>query len=223
MSKSIFITATGTDVGKTYVSALLVKKLHNANLNVGYYKPALSGLEAPVLSDVAYVKKTASIPQSSESMVSYTYQKAVSPHLAAKLEGCPPELATIKQAFDVLSSQYAYLTVEGCGGIVCPLRYDSEQKIFLEDIINTLQLATIVVTDAALGSINSTVLTVEYLKQKNITIKGIIVNNYDANDSMQQDNVKMFAELTRLPILALVPPNAQTIDISIQQLMEIYQ
>lgn len=222
MSKSIFITATGTDVGKTFVSALLVKKLYEAKLNVGYYKPLLSGLELPVLSDVDYVKQVSGIPQNINTMVSYTYRKAVSPHLAAQFEGNPLELPRITQAFSELAQQYDYLTVEGCGGIICPLRYD-EQQIFLTDIIQALQLSTIVVTNAALGSLNATMLTLEYLKQQGITVQGLIINNYDVNCQMQQDNKMMLTQMSNLPILATVAPNAQNIDISIQELTQLYR
>lgn len=223
MTKSLFITATGTDVGKTFVSALIVKKLHQDSLCAGYYKPLLSGLELPVLADHEYVQSISGIEQGLDSMVSYTYNKAVSPHLAAQLEGNPLELSVIRQRFAELSKQYEYLTVEGCGGIICPLRYDHEQKIFLQDIIKTLGLQVVLVTTAQLGSINSTILTIEYLRQQNITIAGLIINNYLDNDTMQQDNYKMLTELSQLQILATVAPNAQEINIDIQQLTKLYK
>lgn len=223
MSKAIFVTATGTDTGKTFVSALLVKKLHEASLVSGYYKPALSGLEVPVLSDAEYVKSIARIPQTVESMLTYTYQKAVSPHLAAQLEGNPPELATIQQVFRKLNAEHEYLTVEGCGGIICPLRYDHEQQLFLTDVIQALGLNTVVVTNAALGTINTTMLTINYLKQQGIGVLGLIINNYQAHDPMQQDNKKMLAELSGLPLIALVPPHAQDIDIEARQLAKLYK
>ena len=222
MTKSLFITATGTDVGKTFVSALIVKKLHAAGLSSGYYKPMLSGLEVPVPADHQYVKTISGIPQSLTSMVCYKYNKAVSPHLAAQLEGNPLELAVIKQRFAELSQEYEYLTVEGCGGIVCPLRYDEEQQIFLKDLIQSLKLKTIVVTTAALGSINAAILTIEYLKQNNIGVHGLIINNYQPDDIMQRDNKKMIEQLSGLPILATVAPNAQDIDIQLQDLVKLY-
>lgn len=221
MSKALFITATGTDVGKTFVSALLVQKLHQAGLQAGYYKPALSGLDMPVPSDVEYVKQVSSITQSLESMVSYAYNKAVSPHLAAQLEGNPLEISIIRQRFEELTHKYEYLTVEGCGGIVCPMRYD-DKPIFLTDIIHSLKLSTVVVTNAALGSINSTILTVEYLRQQNICVQGLIINNYDNTDILQNDNKKMIEQLSKLPVLVTVAPHAQTIDIELSQLIQLY-
>lgn len=68
MSKGIFITAIGTDVGKTYVTGLIVKKLRDAKLNAGYYKAALSGAEEQpdgtwLPGDAAFVGKIAGIPE----------------------------------------------------------------------------------------------------------------------------------------------------------------
>ena len=65
MTKGIFITATGTDVGKTYISGLIVKKLRESGLNCGYFKPALSGAEMinglRISGDCSYVFKQAGI------------------------------------------------------------------------------------------------------------------------------------------------------------------
>ena len=61
MAKGIFVTGTGTDVGKTYVTALIVKKLADAGIHAGYYKAALSGAESIEESDAGYVKKIAGI------------------------------------------------------------------------------------------------------------------------------------------------------------------
>ncbi|MGN0684289.1 MAG: ATP-dependent dethiobiotin synthetase BioD, partial [Oscillospiraceae bacterium] len=61
MSKGLFITATGTDIGKTYVTALIVKKLRDAGLNAGYYKAAISGAESVSESDAGYVNRIANI------------------------------------------------------------------------------------------------------------------------------------------------------------------
>ena len=135
------------------------------------------------------------------------YQNAVSPHLAAKLEGNPVELKKVKEDFQKVSKQYEFVVMEGSGGIVCPIRYDETEHIFLEDFIKTLNLHTLLVADAGLGTINAVVLTVEYLRQKGIGIQGIFMNRYTGN-SMEEDNVKMIEELTGIPILALIPTNS---------------
>src|SRR3712207_3996685 len=119
---SVFITGTGTDVGKTFASALLVKKLKESGVNVGYYKAAMSGNDRDINGnlipgDAHYVKSISGIDQSLESMCPYVYEQALSPHLAAKLEGNPVDLKEVKKCFDELKNQYDCLIVEGSGGI----------------------------------------------------------------------------------------------------------
>ncbi len=226
MSKSIFITATGTDVGKTYVTALLVKALRKAGKNAGYYKAALSGALAGadgrlIPGDADQVLRTAGLAEMPESCVSYIYKEAVSPHLAAQWEGNPAEMAVIERDFAAASARFDYLTVEGSGGIVCPIRWDS-QKILLEDIISHLGLSVLITAVPALGSINSCVLTAEYLKSRRIPIKGFIMNRFHANDPMEEDNCRMIESLTQLPIVAKIPDNAQEFPLDPKTLCALY-
>lgn len=227
MSKGLFITAIGTDVGKTYVTGLLVKRLRDAGVNAGYYKAALSGAEEQpdgswLPGDAAFVAKLAGIPEKPESLVSYIYKEAVSPHLAALREDNPVDIEKVAADYAASLAKYDYVTMEGSGGIICPIRWD-EEHILLEDIIKHLGLGVLVISNAALGSINNCVLTISYLKQKNIPIRGIILNNYDDNDFMQADNKRMMEELTAVPVLACVPPAAKEIDIDVEVLKGLYR
>ena len=209
MSKGYFVTATGTDVGKTFVTALLVKKWRDSGIDAGYYKAALSGAELRdgkwIASDADYVKRIANLPDSQEQLVSYVYKEAVSPHLAARKEGNPVELAKVKADFEAACARHEFIFAEGSGGIICPIRYD-DQKIFLEDIIKTVNLPILVVTTAALGSINACVLTVEYARSRGLDIRGLIVNRYGSsgNLEMEDDNIRMMQDLTGLEILAKI-------------------
>ena len=209
MSKGYFVTATGTDVGKTFITALLVKKWRDSGIDAGYYKAALSGAELRdgkwVAGDADYVKRIANLPDTQEQLVSYVYKEAVSPHLAARKEGNPVELAKVKDDFDAARNRHEFIFAEGSGGIICPIRYD-DQKIFLVDIMRTLDLPLVIVTTAALGSINACVLTVEYARSCGLDIRGLIVNRYGSsgNLEMEDDNIRMMQDLTGLEILAKV-------------------
>ena len=227
MSKGIFITATGTDIGKTFVTGLIVKKLRDAGLNAGYYKAALSGAELQpdgtwLPGDAAYVAKTSGMTEKPEELVSYLYKTAVSPHLAALREGNPVELDKIKADFAAAQAKYDYVTMEGSGGIICPIRWD-EQHLLLEDVIKATNLGTLVISNAALGSINACVLTVFYLQQKGIPVRGIILNNYDGKDFMQSDNKKMMEAITGVPVIAEVKPNDTELDIDVEVLKGLYK
>lgn len=208
--KGYFVTATGTDVGKTFITALLVKKWRDSGINAGYYKAALSGAELRdgkwVAGDADYVKRIANLPDTQEQLVSYVYREAVSPHLAARKEGNPVELAKVTADFEAALSRHEFIFAEGSGGIICPIRKDDNQTIFLEDIMKALGLPLLIVTTAALGSINACVLTVEYARSRGIPVRGIIVNRYgmSGNLEMEDDNIAMMHDMTGLEILAKV-------------------
>ncbi len=222
MSKGLFISATGTDVGKTYVTALIVKKLRRAGFNAGYYKAALSGADCIEDSDAGFVNKTAQIGQDEKSLLSYLYKNAVSPHLAAKLEGNPVEKNVVISDYKAVQEKYDYVTVEGSGGIVCPIRYDDKARYFLEDIIKWLKLPVLLVADAGLGTINSVVLTHEYMQNHGLKLQGIILNNYTGS-IMQNDNIKMIEDMTGQKVLAKIAPNDTDIDIDIEILRSLYE
>ena len=78
-----------------------------------------------------------------------------------------------------------------------------------------------IIADAGLGTINSVVLTVEYLKHQNIKVQGIILNNYTGG-IMQEDNIKMIEDLTDIPVIALVKANDKDIDIDAKFLASLY-
>lgn len=102
--QSIIHHGTGTDIGKTYVTGLIVKKLREAGLDGGYYKAALSGAipdEAGHLlpGDALYVNDTARLGEKMEDLVTYVYREAVSPHLAAKINHLPIDFDRVKADF----------------------------------------------------------------------------------------------------------------------------
>ena len=204
MAKALFITATGTDIGKTYVSGLIAEYMKNKGLDIGYYKAALSGSSDIKDSDAWYVKEKANLSDSYNEMVSYTYKHAYSPHLAAQIEGNPPNIEIIRKAYKNISEKHDYIIVEGSGGIICPIRYDDNKKIFLEDIIKQLNIPSIIIADAGLGTINSTVLTIEYMRNKNLKINGIILNRFEITNKMHDDNKKMIEDMTGVKIIGVV-------------------
>lgn len=227
MSKSLFITGTGTDVGKTYVTGLIVKKLRENGKSAAYYKAAMSGNErrpdgSLIPGDALQVKTMSGIEQPLEEMCPYIYETAVSPHLAAKIEGNPVELECVLKNFDHVYSKYDYITAEGSGGILCPLRFD-EQKIQLEDFIKARNLACLMIADAGLGTINAVVLTVEYMKVHKIPIKGIIFNHYEPGNPLHEDNKLICETMTGLNVVACVKDGDTNLDIAFDLLEGFYE
>ena len=227
MSKNIFVTATGTDVGKTFVSALIVKKMRELNLSCGYYKPVLSGAEILdghlFAGDCEYVKKIAKLDGRAIDFSSYIFKPALSPHLASQIENNPIKLDKIKIYFKEKSKLYDYTVVEGAGGIVCPMDLSKEEPFLIKDIIKGLGLDIIVVSSAELGSINSAVLTIEYAKKYEINVRGIILNRYDENNNMQVDNKLQIERLTGVPVIACVKTDDKDLLIDEKTLVNLFK
>lgn len=227
MSKGLFITGTGTDLGKTYIAGLIVKKLADAKQSAAYYKAAMSGNDrradgSLIPGDALFVQKIAGISQPLEEMCPYVYEHAYSPHLASRIEGHPVQMDVVKAGYYKVCSAYDFVTMEGSGGILCPICFD-EAKIQLEDVIKELHLPSILIADAGLGTINSVVLTVEYMKAKNLPVKGIIYNHYHGNDVMEDDNIFMCEYMTGLPTLAKVKDGDTELAMDVQDLMALYE
>ena len=225
MGKALFITGTGTDIGKTYVTGLIVKKLHDAGLRAGYYKAALSGAETLadgtlLPGDALHVAQIAGLA-AEDASVSYIYRDAVSPHLAAQIENRPMDFDKVEQDFKQAQERTDYLTVEGSGGIICPLRWDDVEHVVLDDLILRLGLSALVVADAGLGTINAAVLTAEHLRMRGIPLKGFIFNNWQGG-TMQEDNVKMVEALTGVRVLACVEHGAVELPMAVDALAALY-
>ena len=215
MKKKLFLTAVGTDAGKTYISALIIKKMRENKFNCGYFKPVLSGVKAYngklIESDANFVVKYANIPINADDVVSYWWEEAVSPHLAAIRAGEYIDTNKILEHYKKLENEFDYILTEGAGGITCPLRLGAGEKYLLKDLIKEMEAPIIIVADGGLGTINSTLLTVEYAKAQGIEIRGIILNNFEADNFMHQDNLKQIEYLTNIKVVATVAKNQNDI------------
>ncbi|MGO5052710.1 dethiobiotin synthase [Lachnospiraceae bacterium LCP25S3_G4] len=221
MNHGIFITGTGTDVGKTFISALIMKQLVTHNISAGYYKPALSGasLEGKMLipGDAKYVCDVAQLSASPSTLVSYIFQTPVSPHLASELEGKEIELEQLYNDYCFHQQQHDFILVEGCGGIICPLRAGTT-PLMLVDVIKRLELDIIIVASSELGTINSTLLTVSYARQHQLPIRGIILNHYNKYNFLHKDNKKQIEHLSGIPVLCCVGEQDTCINLNLQTL-----
>jgi dethiobiotin synthetase len=154
-----FVTAIGTDSGKTLVSAILTEALA-----ADYWKPIQAGLPA----DSDTVKSLLSNSRSRILPEAVRLQLPASPHAAAEAEGRVLEL----QAVTLPIAAREPLVIEGAGGALVPLN-DKDSVI---DLVSRFGASVILVSNHYLGSINHTLLTAELLRQRNIPVAGIIFN-----------------------------------------------
>lgn len=227
MTKSLFVTATGTDIGKTYVSGLLVKKMREYGLNCGYFKPVLSGA---VMSngeltpgDCKFVVETAGLECKPLDCLSYCFEEAVSPHLASARQGVVINEDKILADYKSHSKNYDYVLIEGAGGITCPLAVDGDEILLLSDLVKTMDKDVLLVADGGLGTINSVLTSVEYIQNRGIKIAGIVLNNYDSDNFMHRDNKDMVERLTGIRVIATVGKDEKDIEISKQDLEVLFR
>ena len=162
----LFITGISTDVGKTIASAIIVEALQ-----ADYWKPIQAGdLEH---SDTHKVQDLISNTQSQFHPNSYALQTPASPHLAAAKDGITIDLNQIQEP-----QTKNHLVIEGAGGILVPLN-DTQSVV---DIIQP-DYKVIVVSRHYLGSINHTLLTVEALQNRKLSIAGIIFSGEENTSS----------------------------------------
>lgn len=204
MNKGVFIVGTDTDVGKTFVTGGINYVLRNKGINAISYKPVQSGgiLKGNKLiaGDVEFIKEVSKLEEDYETMNSYCFKEAVSPHIAAEMENINIDKNKIINDFKKLQETYDFCIVEGAGGSIVPL---IRNEYYIYDLIKDLNLPVIIVARAGVGTINHTVLTVNFLKSLGIEIKGIIINGYTGS-YYEDDNIKILKDITGLEIISVL-------------------
>lgn len=162
-----FVTAIGTDSGKTVVSAILTEALQ-----ADYWKPIQAGMEE---RDIATVAKLINNGHSLCYEECYLLSEPMSPHAAAKIDQLTIDLTTIELPKNNGNS----IIIEGAGGVLVPLN----ENDYVIDLAEKFKAEVILVSNNYLGSINHTLLTIAYLSQRKIPVKGIIFNGKPNQES----------------------------------------
>src|SRR4030095_4488518 len=181
----IFITGTGTGIGKTLVAAILAEALH-----ANYWKPVQAGFVEG--TDREWLRQVVKYPEFKTFPECYRLRIAASPHIAARQEGVSISLDRICDGLPASSSP---LLIEGAGGIMVPLN----EKEFVIDLIEKLNARVIVVSRNYLGSINHSLLTAAALKARKIKVLGWIFND------QYLDYANEIVNWSGIPSLASIP------------------
>lgn len=202
MSKSIFITGTDTNVGKTVITACIASALIRKSKKVAIYKPVQCGnlLKGDIKSpDLALVKKLSGISNNC-LFNDYSFKFASSPHLAAEMENKKVDVDIIKKHHKKISKKFDFILIEGAGGLIVPLTRDYT----VLNLIKELSVPALVVARSMLGTINHTSLTINALKSQNIGIIGIVMN-YFKGTAIEEDNKKIINGINGVDIIGTVP------------------
>lgn len=202
--KSLFVTGTDTDVGKTCVSASIVKNLRDMDIDVGVMKPFASG----------HKKNSNSLPQDVEILMKYSgsqdpidlvnpyfFEIPTSPYDAAKILVQKINLQKVIDAYNKLLSSHDLVIVEGIGGLMTPIT----QNYFVSNLISELDIDTIIVMGSKLGTVNHTLLTYEHCKQMHLKLKGFVINQTEPNGYELTNLKQQIMELTSQIVYCAIP------------------
>ncbi len=207
--RGVFVTGTGTDVGKTIVAAGLLKALRDSGVSACPVKPVQTGcldidgsLSAP---DLEFSLKVAGLDPDEylkDLMCPFRYGPACSPHLAGRISGCPPEVGTVIEKMSQLSDDFDFLVAEGAGGILVPLN-DSEKML---DLMVELGWPVVLVARGDLGTINHSLLSLAVLNNAGLQTAAVVVNHLTDDISIvTRDNPRALAEYGSVSLIATIP------------------
>ena len=200
--RGIFVTGTGTEVGKTVVAAAIAHTLAGDGAKVAVFKPVVTGFDDSVETDHALLRRAAGSAQSDDEIAPYRYGPAASPHLAAALGGeeIDPQrlLAAAREAGDGADA----LVCEGVGGLLVPLA----PGYLVRDLAIDLALPLAIAAPPGLGTINHTLLTIEAARAAGLEISAIVLTPWpDQPTQIAQSNLETIASLGRVEVQTLPP------------------
>lgn len=208
MSRGLFITGTGTGVGKTYVAALVAKSLREAGRRVGVYKPVASGcesragkLESP---DAIALWEAAGRPGTLEQVCPQMFAAPLAPHLAARAEGRRVDPELLRSGLQFWRDSCDIVLVEGAGGLMSPISDDD----YNADLADEFGFPLVVVAANVLGTINATLQTliVADTFREGLDVAGIVLNSpqKSSDDASTDSNADEIARRCVAPLLAQV-------------------
>jgi dethiobiotin synthetase len=169
--RGVFVTGTGTEVGKTVVAAAIARAAVRRGERVAVFKPAVSGLDEGGQPDHALLRRAAGSGQSDDEVAPYRYGPPVSPHLGAELAGEPIDPARLREVARTAARSADLLVVEGVGGFLVPLTLG----YLVRDLAGDLGLPVVIAGTPGLGTINHTLLTVEAVRSVGLKVIGVVL------------------------------------------------
>jgi dethiobiotin synthetase len=206
MHRGIFITGTDTGVGKTYVAAGIAAVLRSHGVNVGVMKPAETGCRmrsgALIPADAIRLAKAAGAHDSLPLINPYRFRKPLAPSVAAELEGKNIRVSRLMHVYRTLLRRHDFMIIEGAGGIMVPL---SHSYLYL-DLATALGLPVLIVARPGLGTINHTLLTISALRERGLSIAGIVINYSDNRRPglAEKTSPRVIEKISRVPVLGIV-------------------
>jgi dethiobiotin synthetase len=202
----LVVSGTGTDVGKTVVTAAVVAAARAAGRPVSVVKAAQTGLQPGEPGDLADVARLSGLPPADASEGA-RYPDPLSPEAAARLAGLPPvDLRLLADHVRALDAPDRLVLVEGAGGLL--VRFD-EAGATLADLAVALGAEVLLVTRPGLGALNEVALSLEALAHRRLACRGVVIGAWPAEpDLATRSNVEDLSRLPGAPLLGAVPAGA---------------
>jgi len=179
----LFISATNTDVGKTYACEKILKHYSNKGLKVGYFKPCETGVINTPLDGTKMLNLVKELNPDFDldinEVVPYQFKLPAAPYVAKKDSDI--DIDFLKKQVIYLKSFCDVLVIEGAGGLMVPIKKD----LFIIDLIKEFNAKAVLISPSKLGCINDTLLSIEALKNRNIDFDWYI-NLYQDKDSFDE-------------------------------------
>jgi len=201
--KSLFITGTDTDVGKTYIAAGLAVTFRKMGINVGVMKPFAAGAaqkKGYKSKDIVIISKAAQACDPESLVNPQFFPIPASPYTAWKNLKIKPKISTILSSFKKLSKLHDMILVEGMGGIMTPILKD----YYITNLIKEMKISTVIVTRSKVGTVNHTIMTVKMCEKYKIPVKGIIINNFEDGYPVKE-LTRDLQNLTGVKVLGSIP------------------
>jgi dethiobiotin synthetase len=196
----VFVTGTGTEVGKTVVAAAIARTLAAAGHEVAVFKPAVTGLDDPGEPDHALLRRAAESAQSDEQIAPYRYGPPASPHLAAALAGEEIDPDRLRAAAAAAKRGADALVCEGVGGLLVPL----SPGYLVRDLAVDLELPLAIAASPGLGTINHTLLTIEAARGAGLEVAMVVLTPWPRSPTpVEESNRETIAELGEAPVETL--------------------
>jgi dethiobiotin synthetase len=201
-----FVTSTGTDIGKTFVTAGLIRYLRQSGQPVAALKPVVSGYDSSVVetSDPAVLLRALGRPVSAEEIAAiapFRFRAPLAPDVAAAREGRSVDFdALVEFTRNAVAQTTGMLFVEGVGGIMVPL--DARRTVL--DWMAALSLPVILVVGSYLGTISHTLTALDVLRQRGISVAAIVVSESTRDTVPLDDTVASIAGFSAdAPVIGL--------------------
>jgi len=200
VADGVFVTGTGTEVGKTVVAATIAHTLAAEGKRVAVFKPAVTGLDEGVETDHALLRRASGSGQSDGEIAPYRYGPPASPHLAAALAGEEIDPERLRQAAAAAAAGAEAIVCEGVGGLLVPL----SPGYLVRDLAVDLGYPVVVVAGPGLGTINHTLLTLESARAAGLEVAAVVLTPWPAEPTeIERSNRETIADLGAAPVLTL--------------------